>query len=109
MQAYTEDTTAKKNEIEICLLNVGPEIEDAKGTILNVGKGIYDYLNLKGFSYEVRYGKTDEVLSLQAKKVKAANEHILNLISKAKEQNLLVYASITMNIRVEDKFNVIKQ
>lgn len=92
-----------EQEYEFCILSIGPEVSDTKDAIVDTAKSVYNYLNLKSFSHEIRYGEKDTNLDQHLKMVKATNEKVINLINSAKESNQSLFASIVINIRVTDK------
>jgi hypothetical protein len=86
-------------ENEYTLLQAGPEHNDAKELLFNVTGFLFDYLQNKSFSNEIRYGRKDEQTNMELQKLHNTRTALIGAIEKAKNQQIPVAISLIINIQ----------
>ncbi|HLP49639.1 MAG TPA: hypothetical protein VK154_02085 [Chitinophagales bacterium] len=89
-------------EYKICLLKVGPQADDTRDVSYEITHHLHNYLNLKNFSSQIRFGKQDNISSSQLNELRAKRENILDVIKAARENNKSIHTSIIINLEITD-------
>lgn len=89
-------------EYKICLLKVGPQAEDTREVSFEITHHLHNYLNLKNFSSEIRFGKQDLNSSSQLKELRSKRDNILEVIKQAGENKKSIHTSIIINLEIAD-------
>lgn len=89
-------------EYKISLLKNGAQAADAKEVAVSLLGHLYNYINLKRFSGEIRFGKRDDNLSVQLDELAETRNTVLKTVESAMAQKKSVNLTLLIKMDIVD-------